>query len=305
MVQNNTMIRDFVYLDWERVRSFAAQLFRGVPEEAMAGEGSDVTVEGRLEGSIPALLKGQAGVDYRYFRTQDETRSFHHYVYTLVEDRLIKDGRVTKIDAGFDFNRWTNGFFNDGQFVLVKGAVRFMDYEWMSSTLEALPKMLGTVQRMETLALKQKKDTGPISETQLQVRKKEQKSQRTQLEELRIEELTGLIRQLYGDVIRVKLLPSRQHPDKLFVGTGNKADFHDTAASLSQKYGYEIDAGWMTLGQVNLSTGPEKPLPIPIGNQMEDAFEQLALIINQLYRTASSPQFPAVSFTPIAIYRTS
>ena len=46
------MLRDFVYLDWERVRSLAAQLFQGVPETSTREHGSSLAVEGRVEGEI-------------------------------------------------------------------------------------------------------------------------------------------------------------------------------------------------------------------------------------------------------------
>jgi hypothetical protein len=72
---------------------------------------------------------------------------------------------------------------------------------------------------------------------------------------------------------------------------------------LSQKYGYEIDADWVTLGQVNRSTASEEPMSIPVGNEMEDSFEAVALEVNGITRVASATTFPAVSFTPISIYR--
>jgi hypothetical protein len=37
---------------------------------------------------------------------------------------------------------------------------------------------------------------------------------------------------------------------------------------------------------------------------MEDSFEQIALLMNNAFKIANAPAFPAVSFTPIAIYRT-
>ena len=45
------------------------------------------------------------------------------------------------------------------------------------------------------------------------------------------------------------------------------------------------------------------PQLIPTGNQMEDAFEQMALLMNNAFRLANAPAFPALSLTPIAIYR--
>jgi hypothetical protein len=109
--------------------------------------------------------------------------------------------------------------------------------------------------------------------------------------------------QLYGDVVRVKVVPDKYRPSNVFVGSGDLAHFHDSAASLSQRYGYEIDADWVTLGQVNRSTASEEPMSIPVGNEMEDSFEAVALEVNGITRVASATTFPAVSFTPISIYR--
>ena len=50
------------------------------------------------------------------------------------------------------------------------------------------------------------------------------------------------------------------------------------------------------------ATGPAQPLPT--GNQMEDAFEQIALLMNNAFRLANAPAWPNVSVTPLAIYRT-
>ena len=65
-----------------------------------------------------------------------------------------------------------------------------------------------------------------------------------------------------------------------------------------------VDAGWAVVGQLNV-TSPDAPPPQPIrvGNQMEDAFEQMALLMNNAFRVAAAPAFPALSLTPIAMYR--
>jgi hypothetical protein len=42
---------------------------------------------------------------------------------------------------------------------------------------------------------------------------------------------------------------------------------------------------------------------MPTGNAVEDMFERLALAVNRVHRVASAPVFPAMSITPVAIYR--
>jgi hypothetical protein len=58
------------------------------------------------------------------------------------------------------------------------------------------------------------------------------------------------------------------------------------------------------LGQLNVPNPAPQSTPIPTGNRMEDSFEQIALLMNNAFRLANAPAFPAISFTPIAIYRT-
>lgn len=302
--KDTAVLRDFVYLDWERVRSMTAQLFRGVPVDATNEKGHEITGRGQLEGSLLKLIKAQGGADYRYFRTGNETRSFHHYVYSLLEDRLLQEGMVTNIDVDFDHDLWSEDFFHDGQFVRVVGLVRLMDYAWVSKMMTALPRMMRTAQHAENLALKEQRNMGIITQKEFNEKQKQQQQELNEIKALKMDELTDLISQLYGDVVRVKVLPNDGYPENVFIGSGDLVSFHDSAASLVQKYGYEIDADWVTLGQINLSQASGVPASIPTGNPMEDSFEQIALAFNDIIRMASAAEFPTISLTPISIYRT-
>jgi len=304
MKDKDFVLRDFIYLDWERVRSFSAQLLKGIPQDATLDAGHELGAEGQVEAKLPWILKGHAGGDYRYFRSQSETRSLHHHVYTLFEEQLEENNLLITIDDTFEFSQWTEDFFYDGQFVRVTGMVRLMDYAWISMMLEALPKMMSAAGHAKNLALKQQQKSGLITDEQYRRGSQEVQKIGKEIKDLAIHKMTELIKQLYGDVVRLKILPSKEHPKNVFVASGDPASFHDTTAALSQKYGYEIDARWVALGQINKSRIADEPLLIPIGNEMEDSFEQVAFGINNLIRIASAAKFPAVSFTPISIYRT-
>jgi hypothetical protein len=121
------VLRDFIYLDWEKVRSLAAQLLEGIPEEEKRERRHESGAKGRLEASALNLLKGGGEIDYRYFRSSNETRSLHHHIYSLFEDALIEKSIVTVIDEDFGAERWASKSFYDGQFVLASGLLRIMD----------------------------------------------------------------------------------------------------------------------------------------------------------------------------------
>jgi hypothetical protein len=297
-------LRDFVYLDWERVRSLSAQLLGGVPQDATRESGHDLGARGEVRGGIPAILSGKGEGDYRYFRSQNETRSLHHYVYSLFETRLRERGAITEVNAEFDFDRWTEDGFGDGQFVRVTGLVRLMDYAWISTMMEALPAMMRAAQHAATIGLKQDRDEGRITKKEFEAEQQDHQKQLNELKTLKLEKITELVRRLYGEAVRVKIVPDTDRPANAFVGSADLSSFHDSASSLAQKYGYGIDAGWSVLGQVNRSMGPNNPTLIPTGNDMEDAFEAVALNINSMVQVASATKFPAISLTPISIYRT-
>ncbi len=156
---------------------------------------------------------------------------------------------------------------------------------------------------MDTNSLTLSREAGDISPQQIQEKQKEHQRQSKEIKDLKLEEFVDLIKQLYGDVVRIKLMVSRTNPEKVLVGTGVLENFNETQASLSQKYGYEVDANWRIFGQINISASSTEPKPIPIGNEIEDRFEEVALTLNQIVRISSSPKFPAISITPISIYR--
>jgi len=262
-------LRDFIYLDVDRLRSMAAQLDVSL---AWAGEKSD--------------------------------RATHEQLFNQVEPALLGRPDAMKIDAGFDYTRWAAENFHDGQFVLATGSFRLLDFTWLAMALNGLPAVLRKMSKIEMAALKNSEQGRRMSKSALQQRSLENQSAIAKVEEFKIDELSDVVQKLYAEVVRVKVRPSRENPGAVLVGSAYVQNFYDSPAALSQKYGVEIDAGWAVVGQLNVSRKSDPPQPIPTGNQMEDAFEQIALLMNNAFKLANAPVFPALSMTPIAIYRT-
>lgn len=274
-------LRDYIYLDWERVRSMAAQLLTGSSD----------------------YVQRAGGVDYRLYRRDDETPSLRQQIFTNVEWAINERSLVTDLENGFDFTTWAPNRFADGQIFRTSGIVRLLDYDWLAQALAGLPAMLRKMAKIEMAALRQSEQGQRLSKQQLQQRSQETQSAIAKIEEFKIDELTDVVRRLYGDIMRLKVRPSREHPQLVLVGSALASQFFDPPAALSQKYGVEVDAGWIVLGQFNMPNPSGPASPIPTGNQMEDSFEQIALLMNNAFRVASAPIFPALSFTPICIYR--
>jgi hypothetical protein len=278
MPGDDLVVRDFIYLDYSRVKSLAAQL--GVSEHH-AGAGAGASAAG------PDLAERER-------------------MFFALEAAVMGRG-AAEIDPSFDFASWTPDAFSDGQFVVARGAVRLLDFSWLALALTGLPAVLKKMSKIEMAALKNSDEGRRLSKTALQQRSQENMAAIAKVEELKMDELSDVVRQLYPGVVRVKVRPSPDQPRHVLIGSAYADHFYDTPAALSQKYGVEVDAGWTVLGQLNVPNpggAATQAQPIPTGNQMEDAFEQMALLMNNAFRLANAPAFPALSLTPIAIYRT-
>jgi hypothetical protein len=266
MSSDTPALRDFIYLDFDRVHSLAAQLDLPSP-----GPSPDRAAREKL------LLQ--------------------------VEPALLSRGGLADLGPAFDFSKWTAESFTDGQFVRVTGVVRLLDFAWLAQALGGLPAVLKKMSKIELAAFKSSEEGKRMSKSQIQQRSLENQSAIAKVEEFKMDELSDVVRQLYPGVVRVKVTPSKEHPRAVLIASAYNQHFYDSPAALSQKYGVEIDAGWTVLGQLNVPNLSAPPQPIPVGNQMEDAFEQMALLMNNAFRLANAPAFPALSLTPVAMYR--
>lgn len=224
-------------------------------------------------------------------------------LFAALEPALAEHGGIN-IDATTDVAAWTPEVFRDGQLVRATGVVRLLDFAWIAQSLNALPAVLRKMSKIEMEALKNSDEGRKMSKSQLQARSTENQVAIAKVEEFKMEELNEAVLRLYGDVIRVKVRPSKENPAHVLIGSAYADFFYDSRAALTQKYGPEIDADWTVVGQLNIPNLAVAPQPIPTGNQVEDAFEQVALLMSNTFRLANAPAFPRLSFTPLAIYRT-
>ena len=111
------MIRNFIYLDSDKLRSFSSQIFEGVIEEVIEIHEQETSeseqqagkfASGRLLGDI---FRQKASTSERYY--------LDDYAYNLFEDKLIAD-KIINIDSNRDFGV--------GSFVKVFGPLTINDY---------------------------------------------------------------------------------------------------------------------------------------------------------------------------------
>src|SRR6185295_8670622 len=133
--------------------------------------------------------------------------------------------------------------FRDGQFVCVRGMVRLLDFPWLASVMETMPKMLKVTQRTELSALKQRREQQQITQQEVEEKVKEHQRQLRDLENWKMDELTEVVRELYGQSVRIKVVPTGAERGEMFVGSCQPGGFFESTAVMSQKYGCDVNAG--------------------------------------------------------------
>ena len=294
-MKERIIYRDFIYLDWDRVRSIAAQILEGIPGEKQISSGHEDTKNTEIGGNL-AFFKGSTGHDIRYFHSEGETRSLHHFVYSLIEEKLSEDKFIHVFDSKTGNEDWKENNFYDGQFVKIKGFLRLMDYRWMLSWMGNFENVIKTVQYYELAGIKDQHARGE--------KKKEHEKSLKEIKELKLQEMQKLIQQIFGEIIKIKIVPNVSIPGNLFIGLADPKYFNELSSAIYQTYGCDIDANWITLGQINF---PKKTtsnsIILPSGNLMEDSIENVILALDNVQNFASSVKFPAISITPLSIYR--
>ena len=132
-------VRDFVYLDVERLKSIIAQIEEGLSESAVATKGASQSAGGGLEGGIVGLLKGASELSATWERQVAETRSLHDYLYNKVESALLARDFLVRLpgpEAPHHQPSSSREALTETTFFLATGRVALNDFTQMRQILD-------------------------------------------------------------------------------------------------------------------------------------------------------------------------
>lgn len=289
----NKSLRDFIYLDVERVRSFVAQLKEGLPSESSRTSEHQTATKGSAEGGLPFIAKVTGEVDYHYTRSNSETRSLHDYIFEELFRSLKSENLVFELETNTTL-LWSESNLKDGNFIQSSGIFKFIDYQHTMRVFQMSKAMF-------EIAKKSVKGTGKERQEQVAAIQR----QATEFGKLPIKEMSEFINMNYDEnIIRVKLFPYRNDTTRFFIGNAERNSFRYSPVDIRNTYGAVVDAGWSCLLQVNKGTKHEPgSLTSNTGNQLEDAFERMVETTATFSNLTHGVEFPAVAITLLAIYR--
>jgi hypothetical protein len=305
MPTSNTQLKDFIYLDIDRVRSFVAQLYQGIPEAFEERKGTEKTGKGEAGVEIHGLVKLGIGGDILYQKSATETRSAHHYLYILFEQKLVELDRLLKVDQSFEIGKWTPANFEDGTFVLVHGKVQIVDYRSVVTAFQMIPRITEIALTFQKQTLRQQLQGGKISQSQYD--KQAGATGVPTLNKKDVQQISEMVDKLYSGISRVKVFPFASDDRHRFVGNTTHEYFPTVPFNPLMSSGLLSAANWYVMGLVNgaasYSSMPYSRWTEGMVQNIEDSLEQGVFAMQEISKFTLSIEFPAISIVPIAIYR--
>lgn len=330
-MSNKLKIRDFLYLDVEKMKSIFSQLDEGLMESYTTENGDKkhlIAKEGASGNVLIAKLKGELEQGILWENKQSETKTLHDHMFNLLEQILIEEKEVFFIEDDENLKRsWENGDLNelisDTSFVLTKSRIVLDDYNGMETLVSNFNDIGKAFYYIENDSGSESvsKDRNKDKVNQKAVKRKEKEGLRKMgfnIENKQVESLKTLLSKFFKDRLILKLIPFLDKTHLRFVGILDENNLRENIGSIIFKYGSAPEVEWSVLGQISWippkNHNPEiifeentiNPFDIDLVTRnnlnMEIFFEEGFNKIRGL-DSALSPKFPYVIFTPIAIYR--
>jgi hypothetical protein len=325
-------MREFFYVDLQRVRSYYAQANRGIIESIITKDAQNLA--GDLKASIFGI--GTSGSLARN-TSHDETRSLQEITYALFEELLYERNLITDLDASVvDTSAWLDGLVHgslrEGQIIRFTGDITVLDPEFFSNRLsqflDFMSAFAGTQigdlpggvaappSRQGGATRPGKKATTPDEERE-QAKRELISTLLQGLSTSQVKDFANLFSAFSHRTISMRVFPCGvEHPEFHFSGSLlSRTDYMQAEREeLYGRYSNEL-SGWTAVMQVaripvEVFEAPNLDGPL---NLMTDDERIDRVAVEQIFRRfseffehlglAQGAAFPAISVTPLALYR--
>jgi hypothetical protein len=305
-LNNNTKnLKDFIYLDIDRIRSFASQLFEGLPEVIDSKKGKEQDIKGKVKGGMPFLASGELEGNLLFLQEKTETKSLQHYIYVLFENKLDYLEKLNVLNEKFDEKDWVDGIvrasLKEYEFIKITANVKIFDYEYLDNVFKMVKELPNVI--------------AELSLTNLPKEKRKQKKRET-LKEMGVQDwdntiksISSFIDTMYKGIISLKIYPAGMDSAPYLLGRLNKIYLQYDRETLLFQYGTEPNQKWTIVGQI--STIPEEGGDVLEEPQLKAEYNMLDLesMMEYLLRIIVSTglkfsvPYPSIGIIPLAIYR--
>ena len=326
-------LREFFYVDLQRVRSYYAQLNRGVIESILSRD------TGIRQADVQAKLLGiGASGGGSQERAREESRTLQDLSYVIFEE-LFENANLINDISGIaeDPASWKNGDFHlsldEGAIIRYTGLIQILDPQFIKSRFEQFTRLVSGIVGAQIAEAPDVAATPPVrkggSTKPGSPAAKGDAAREVLKEELLSKLLTGSsvgqirdiaesVAAFTNDAISVRVLPcGRGYPDYHLAGTllSRSEYIQEEREALFGRYGVYLN-DWTVVMQI-ARIPSETPPPAPdftrkfvddIDSRIDrTTFEQLVIDLVCDYEQkglSEGIRYPAISTTILAIYRT-
>jgi hypothetical protein len=327
---NVRKVREFLYVDLQRIRSYYAQLNRGIIESVISRE-TDAK-----EGEAQAKLLGFGGSGgFSREREREESRSLQDLSYVIFEELFEKEGLIKDIDdLADDADSWANASvhesLNDGDIVRYTGLVQVLDPAFTQSRIEQVVRFASAIMGMQVGQQPELPGSPPTRKGGSTKAGKPGRSAEAVREEVKeallesafggisiaqIKDIASAVGAFTNETISVRVLPlGTDQLNYHFAGTLlSRSDYiQQEREPLFARYGSLLE-DWTVVMQIariprsrEAAPNMEDATMVRDGAVDRPAFEDMVLKLVRLFESqgfAEGPRFPAIPVTILAIYR--
>lgn len=278
-------IREFIYLDVERMKSILSQIEKGLLLEVTEEKGQEMGFEGGLStGSIlGSVVDAQGMGKFLINNNETETRTLHDYMYNIIEEKLLAENYLIEIPDENQVNKRVNNWpkeLKDNSFVLIKGKIKIEDYSILSGILENMNEFSVAL----SVITSESKSGFFIGEEQWNLLEKNLGEKNLLLDDSYIKAMSIILRQFYKDKLILTCMPYKKNSNLTFVANLNRNYLRENIEDIIFKYGSLPLSDWFIFGRVSTILPKEydstKITNDPVYKRIKNNWSEINSIIN-------------------------
>ena len=240
-------IRDYIYLDIDRIKSIFSQIEKGLLIQQTEGINQDNEVKANIGTNWLSNLFLDAGIegDVIFTNKKDETKVLHDYMYTILEKKLCDENQVIKIPADYNKENYRD-MLNPNSFILLECYIKIENYLKISNIIDDINELQIILGVLGLESMSQNSEINQWDETE-----KNLKNNSQLLDESYLKALSSFFNKFYEGKIFIKAMPFSGDFLSNFIGLIKKKYLREDIDDILFRYGSSPTFKWHVFGQIS------------------------------------------------------
>lgn len=240
-------IREYIYLDVDRIKSIVSQNEKGLIIEKTEESGHDAELKGNVGSNVLTNLFVDFGVegDVLFTNRKDETKVLHDYMYNLLEKKLVESDTIIKIPANYGNENYRDNI-NPDSFILMECMIKIENYTSISDLIEKINELQVSFEVMGLNSMSNALEVNQWEEAEQSLRKNSQL-----LDESYLNSLSVFFNHFYNGKIFIKCMPFDNDVFSNFIGFIKEKYLREDIEDIIFKYGSSPSFKWYVFGQIS------------------------------------------------------